>query len=182
MSFELPPFKRRGEPLRATEWNAVVRHVHRSQRITGGNGILVTKSSTGTRIVLKGVQEYVVSAVITRINSPNGDNGPQDLSQVTYDVRAKGRPEFAEFTAMTPRYGRPDLGVEGQPAQVGDEVDLRFRQRGPDQEVFLHVFTEKTIHFECEPPAQAATVTALVAEVAAMRAELAAIKGGAGNA
>ena len=178
----VPPLVKKGQPIKADHFNRLAIAVRGLLSMRGGKGVTVTHGRTGIKISLKAAPEYVLPGVITKINSPNGDNATQDLNLVTYDVKIKGRPEFTEFKTLTPMLGRPDLGVDGQPAQVGDDCDLRFRKRGANQEVRLHVFTEKTIHQQCDPEAasgngQAALVTGLMAEMARLSARLAALEG-----
>ena len=178
----LPPKVKPGERIKASHINAIAEAVRNLLRMKGAGGITVTQGKGGIRIGLIAAREYILDATITAVHTPSGDNGPQDLSLVKYSARVIGQPTLAEFTQMEVRYRHVSIEVEGEPAQVGDPCEIVIRRRGPSQVSYLRVFTEKTKFYECEPPAQAATVTALMAEVAAMRAELAAIKGGAGNA
>lgn len=175
---KLPPIRRPGEKVYADDHNGLVRYVRGIASIRGGKGIVVTHTAAGVKISLKAQPEYRLDAVIDAVHAPGGAATPQDLSQVTYDVVVKGRPEFVVFTNMTPRYGRPDPGVDGMPAKVGDDCELRFRRRGNDPEVYLEVKSEYTVHVECAAPAQSATGAVL----AALQAEIARVRAMVGNA
>lgn len=173
----IPPNVKTGEPIKAAHINAIARAVRNLLRIRGGKGVTVASDHGGIRISLTREPEYVLPAIVTAVNSPNGENTAQDLTQVTYDVKIKGRPEFRELTGKAPDLRNVSTSVDGEPAKVGDECLVYLRKRGQSQEMRLHILTEKTVFFECEPPAQAATVTALMAEVARLSARLAAVEG-----
>ena len=177
----IPPNVRPGQPIEADHINAIAQAVRNLLRIRGGKGITVSSDKTGIRISLTAPRDEVLVGIIKAVHSPNGENTAQDLTQVTYDVKIKGRPEFKLLTGMTPEFRNVSTSVDGEPAKVGDKCRVYLTKRGPNQEMQLHILTEKTAYFECEPPAQAAAVTALMAEVARLSARVATLEGGASD-
>lgn len=181
----IPPLVKKGQPVLASHHNALVLAVRSLLNLRGGDGITVSRSRGVMKISLVQPTRRVVDGIITAVNAPGGDpSGAQDLSQVTYDVKVLGDPTTTEFIGMTPTFGRPDLGVDGQPARVGDPCLIIFRKRGPAQETKLVILTEKVIHVECQTQAaqlgSGAVLAALQAEIARLTAELAQVRGALG--
>ncbi len=180
MSF-LPNEVRPGERIKARDWNRLLKALRVLLNVRPGKGLSWRMNQGGISLELVAQPEIILPGIIEAVHAPGGDpSGPQDLAQVTYDVRIRERPELNWLEGITPRYRALDISVDGQPARVGDDCFVFLRiLAGGAREARVWAFTEKEIYAECETPpaaAMSAPVASLMAEVARLRGELAGVQ------
>jgi len=139
----------RGDQITAEQHNQIAALLNRLASISVGPGLELRATDAGLEISLAAGFEVRLPA---RIAAVNGAGGPSGLaSDVTYDVRATGRPDIAVLPALTPVIGRPTKNDELtiHYAEVGDRCYL---VPTPTQEGFkyeLEVVTEVIEGAEC---------------------------------
>ena len=152
---------RPGQAVRASHFNAVRDAAVRLTGLRVGKGLNIRRGPQGAIVWLDDLGLTLLPGIIDRVIGTAGDNGPVNLSGVTYDVRIYARVELPLLTGVTPHYGRPSLDVDGYPAKVGDDC-LVFRRQFPNEpgEFRVMVLSEATRYDEC-PPAAASMAQAV---------------------